>query len=69
MIKKCEEHGANKEKLIAHFMVEHGIARRTMLEYVQALRLAEKIIEKEDLLFLNKTEFLTDEEEEVFNGM
>lgn len=68
LIDKCGENGADKETLIAQFMVNYGIARRTMLEYIQALKLTEKIKEEGGLLFLWKINLMTKEEEEILNG-
>ena len=69
MIKECKERGADKEKLIASFMVEYGIARRTLLEYVQALKLSEKIIEEDGILFIKQQNNLSEEEEKILNEM
>lgn len=66
---KCGEDGAVKEKIIAIGIVEQGTSRRTMLEYIQALIMAEKIEEKGGLLFScqNQTieKELTEEEAEI----
>jgi hypothetical protein len=54
MVRLCQEEGIEKEKLIANFMVNYGIARRTMLEYIQALKMSERIIiDKYDLIYLS----------------
>ena len=52
-VKKCGKKGANKEKLIAILGVEDGVSRRTALDYINNLILAEFITEKEGLLFSN----------------
>lgn len=54
-VKKCNEKGkgADKEKLLACFMVEYGLARRTCVEYLQALILSGKVKIKEDGLWTN----------------
>lgn len=56
VIRNSNERGnaADKEKLIAHFMIDYGISRRTSLEYLKALEVAEKIkITKEGEIWLN----------------
>ena len=52
IIEQCGFNGANKERLIAQFMVNNGIARRTMLEYLQALKLTDRIKEVGENLFI-----------------
>jgi len=64
IIKQCNSRGvgANKNKLIAQFMVDYGVARRTMLEYLQALILSERIkLEGEDL-WTNKNAEIAEED-------
>jgi hypothetical protein len=68
-IRQCNERGADKEKLIASFMVEYGIARRTLLEYIQALKLSEKVIEEAGILFMRQQTLLSEDEEKILNAV
>jgi len=45
----CDKKGvtADKKKLIAYFMVDYGLSRRKMLEYIKALVDSERVLEKE----------------------
>lgn len=56
LIKECNFRGvgADKNKLIAIFMCKYGIARRTMLEYIKALILSNRIRKDMENLWINE---------------
>lgn len=48
LINKCskEKKGANKEKILALLSVNYGVSRRTGMDYIKTLILADKVVEE-----------------------
>jgi len=53
LILQTGEGGANKEKLIAEVCIQHGCARRRIVEIINQLLITERVSEIDKILYTN----------------